>query len=356
MTPDVTGQAIANTPARMAVPQPLPLPELRDRAAGALVGLAVGDALGASLDLTDRDERPWHTEMAGGGVHRLPPGAWTDDTALALCLADSLIEHQQLGADDFMRKACMWWFSGANNSVGYCFEIDETVMLALLRFLRRGDAFVGEREEDKATGSVLSRAAPIAIFRQGHPDAARNEVCTQACLTHDTPLCLEASELFVTLLVEALDGASKLEILRPRGWLGEGAMALLAGGSWKMKQRAQVRARSNVLDVLEAALWALEDAGSFEDALVRAVNLGGPACLIGAVAGQLAGAIWGLSAIPQRWLEPLFQREEIEQRAYALLDAGAANRAFERHGCVLAARKGRRPSASRQGWLPLGPA
>lgn len=333
------------------------LDDLRDRAAGALVGLAVGDALGATLESTERDEKPLHMEMTGGGMHRLPAGAWTDETSLALCLADSLIQRQAFVPHNVMRRFLRWWLDGENSALGYCFDIGQTTLEALGRFLRTAEAFAGSRAEETSGNGSIVRLAPVAIFRHGHRDAARNEACAQSSLTHDSALCLEACELLVTILLEALDGAAKVEVLRPRPWIGHPAVSLLAGGAWKRKSRAQIRSGRYVLDTLEAALWAVENAGGFEEALVAAVNLAGDADGVGAVTGQLAGAIWGLSAIPDRWLKPLWSREAIEWRAYALLDAGASNRAYERHACVRAAKAARRTSGrERWDWSPRHPA
>ena len=109
-------------------------PTFLDRARGALLGLAVGDALGTTLEFSRRDAQPLHTEMTGGGPFRLAPGVWTDDTAMALCLADSLVAQGDLDPADLMDRFVRWWRLGENSATGHCFDIGVTTAKALRRY------------------------------------------------------------------------------------------------------------------------------------------------------------------------------------------------------------------------------
>ncbi len=127
------------------------------------------------------------------------------------------------------------------------------------------------------------------------------------------------------MLREAILGADKAAVLAPREWDGHAAVRALAGGGWRGKERAAIHASSHAVDTLEAALWAVGRTETFEDALVLAVNLGEDSDTVGAVTGQLAGALYGESGIPERWLRPLAWRERIAALASALLEHGAAS-------------------------------
>ncbi len=288
-----------------------------DRAIGALLGLAVGDALGATLEFKPRDHGPRHTQMTGGGVFNLPPGAWTDDTSLALCLADSLLACGGLNPTDLMQRFVRWWREGENSATGTCFDIGMTTRREFARFAWTGDPDGACTYSACAGNGSLMRLAPAVLFAMPDRIRAVNLAQLQSRPTHATVECLDACTYFAELLTEALCGASKEVVLQPRTFGGAPAIGRIASGEWP-KRRADVRATGYVVDTLGAALWAVQGARSFETALVRAVNLGGDADSIGAVTGQLAGALWGRSAIPERWLERLYWRERIEQQALAL--------------------------------------
>ena len=122
------------------------------------------------------------------------------------------------------------------------------------------------------------------------------------------------------ILREAIQGAGK-EALRPRTWDGTPKVEAIAVGAWRGKPRSEIRSTGYVIDTLEAALWCTEQAGNFEDALVLAVNLAGDADTVGAVTGQVAGAVFGAPDIPERWLTPLAWRDRLEALAAQLIHA-----------------------------------
>lgn len=122
-----------------ASPSGPPDAAILDRARGALLGLAVGDALGTTLEFSRRDEHPHHAEMTGGGPFRLAPGQWTDDTSMALALAESLIAHGDLDARDLMDRFLSWWRDGEYSCTGHCFDIGSATRGALARYAADGD-------------------------------------------------------------------------------------------------------------------------------------------------------------------------------------------------------------------------
>ena len=299
-------------------------PALRDRARGALLGLAVGDALGTTLEFSRRDQHPHHAEMTGGGPFGLTPGQWTDDTSMALALAESLAERGGLDPRDLMDRFRRWWRDGAYSCTGRCFDIGIATRQALARFEATGDPMAGSTDPQTAGNGSLMRLAPVVL--QGWRDAAamRHLAAAQSRTTHAAPQAVEACEYFALLLRQAILGAPRAALLAPQDWPGDPGIAGAASGVWRGRERAAVRSSGYVLHTLEAALWAVDRTDSFEAAVVLAVNLADDADTVGAVTGQLAGALHGLSGIPDRWLAPLAWRDRLVAAADALLDGGPA--------------------------------
>ncbi|WP_244610721.1 ADP-ribosylglycohydrolase family protein [Microvirga pakistanensis] len=291
-----------------------------DRAVGSLLGLAVGDALGTTLEFSDRDTKPHHTEITGGGPFRLKPGQWTDDTAMALALADSLITCGKLDATDLMKRFVRWWEHGAYSCTGECFDIGNITRESLERFIKTGNPYAGPIHERSAGNGSLMRVAPVALLALQDEELALEYAREQSRTTHGAPLAVEACALFTLLLREVIESGSRA-VLNRRPWKGHGTIRAIAAGEWKTKSRDEIGSSGYVVSTLEAALWCVDRTNSFEEALVLAVNLADDADTVGAVTGQLAGALYGASSIPERWLQPLAWREKIEQVALDLLRA-----------------------------------
>jgi ADP-ribosyl-[dinitrogen reductase] hydrolase len=165
------------------------------------------------------------------------------------------------------------------------------------------------------------RASPIALFALHNKPLALRLAREQSRTTHAAPQCLDACGFFVQLLREAVLGEP--DILRSRSFQGHPSISAIAVGSYKNKTRDQIRSGGYVVDTLEAALWAVHRTSSFEEAVTLAVNLGHDSDTIGAVTGQLAGALYGATSIPQQWLQPLAWRDRLTSAADLLLRAGA---------------------------------
>jgi ADP-ribosylglycohydrolase len=292
-----------------------------DRAVGALVGLVVGDALGVPLEFIDRDQELEVRDMQGGGPFHLKPGQWTDDTSMALCLADSLLANDGLDETDLMKRFVRWWRTGENSVNGRCFDIGNTTREALEAFDRTG-VWKVEREDPHSAGNgSLMRLAPAVLFAVPEP-ADGNGACGPA-EPHDPSSCRCPRRLPV--FSRALDPSSN--------WRGErrvdavttvdrhGRAVPNCVGQLEGECRQEIASSGYVLHTLEAALWSVHRSNSFEEALICAVNLGDDSDSVGAVTGQLAGALWGLDGIPERWLAKLAWRKQIEQKAVALFRA-----------------------------------
>ncbi len=296
-----------------------PSPAILDRARGALLGLVVGDALGTTLEFTERDSQPLHTEMTGGGPFNLAGGDWTDDTAVALALADTLITRQGFDPHDLATRFVSWWQQGAYSCTGTCFDIGITTREALARFVQTQEPYAGSTDPRSAGNGSLMRLAPVTLFALHDAGLADQVARDQSRVTHAAPQAVEACAFFVQVLRDAIQHRS--DVLRLRIWASDAAVAAIAAGSWRQKSRDEIRSSGYVVDTLEAALWAVGTTSSFEDALVLAVNLADDADTVGAVTGQLAGALCGAAAIPERWLHPLASRTQIAETAAKLLSA-----------------------------------
>ena len=300
--------------------------EALDRAKGALVGLALGDALGTTLEFAGRDTKPPVTDLVGGGPFDLAAGEWTDDTSMALCLAESLLERGLLDVQDLMERFLRWYEEGHNSVTGKCFDIGGATKAALDSFSETREPLSGSTDPQSAGNGSLMRLSPVAIRwwrdRSGATAAAR----LQSRTTHGAAQAVEACALYVELLIEAIAGAPKETVLRARDWSGDAQIAGVAAGSWREKERGDISSSGYVLHTLEAALWCVDRSDSIEDALVLAANLADDADTVAAVTGQLAGALWGMSGAPPGWLDKLAWRERLEALAAGLFEAANSER------------------------------
>jgi ADP-ribosyl-[dinitrogen reductase] hydrolase len=294
-------------------------PGIRDRAIGALVGLAVGDAVGTTLEFKTRDSYPPLTDMVGGGPFSLEAGQWTDDTSMALALADSLIACDGLDERDLMTRFLSWYEEGAYSSTGRCFDIGVTTREALVRFKNTGDPVAGSTDPMKAGNGSLMRLAPVAVRYWRNRDALRDTTARQSRTTHAAAEAVDACVAFADRLADAIAGKPRSEVLGSQLVDLAPKIAAIEAGSWRGKHRDGIRSSGYVVHSLEAALWCVGRTASFRDAVILAANLGDDADTVAAITGQLAGALYGWSTIPKEWLARLTMQGRIIGMATALL-------------------------------------
>ncbi len=296
------------------------MPDLRSRFLGCLAGLAVGDAVGAALEFQPRGTFAPIRDMVGGGPFHLAPGQWTDDTSMALCLAASLVETGRFDPRDQMERYCRWYETGYMSSTGRCFDIGRTVAQALAHYRRTGEVWAGPTDPNTAGNGCIMRLAPVALWAYPDEDAAEQYAADSARTTHGAVECVDACRLFGRILVRALAGRSKEEVLLADAGRFAGATSIqaIARGEYRQRPESAIRGSGYVVESLEAALWCFWQADSFAEAVLRAANLGDDADTTAAVCGQVAGAYFGLEAIPPAWLARLAMRETILGLAEAL--------------------------------------
>lgn len=299
-------------------------PSPRDRFRGAFLGLAVGDALGATVEFHVRGLFPPLTDMIGGGPHDIEPGQWTDDTSMALCLAESLVACADFDPADQMRRYLRWYREGYNSAKSYCFDIGHTTRAALERFEATGEPYAGDTHPGTAGNGSLMRLAPVVLRYAHDHDLAVARAADSSRTTHAAAEAVDACRLFASVLHGALTGLSKEELLpaaraalEPAGSLSP-ALAAVAAGSHRDKDERTIRSSGYAVHTLEAALWAFFGTGTFRNGVLRAVNLGDDADTVGAVYGQIGGAFYGVEAIPAEWLDRLWRREDIVTLADSL--------------------------------------
>jgi ADP-ribosyl-[dinitrogen reductase] hydrolase len=297
---------------------------VEDRFAGCLLGLACGDALGAAREFMPRGTFSPLTDMVGGGPHGLNPGEWTDDTSMALCLAESLIECYGHDPLDQMNRYCDWKDHGYLSSTGDCFDIGNTILAALNQFQQTGDPISGSTDPYSAGNGSIMRLAPVPMYYHGDIEKVVDSSAESSKTTHGAPEAVDACRLFGVMLSKSLAGMSKEEILDQNDYEPvTPKLRAIAKGSYKEKAESQVVGSGYVVQSLEAALYCFYQTTNYRDAILQAANLGDDADTTAAVCGQIAGAYYGKSGIPNSWLDLVSWREYIEESALALMAANS---------------------------------
>ena len=298
--------------------------ETVERYRGSLLGLAVCDALGTTLEFKPPGTFTPIAEIVGGGPFGLEAGQWTDDTSLALCLAESLLERRGFDPIDQLRRYVRWYREGYMSSTGRCFDIGNTTRAALHQFERTGEPYPGSNSSRTAGNGSIMRLAPVPLFYARNPARAIQMAADSSRTTHGAPEAVSGCRYLAALIVGSLNGVSKPDLLSDRfGLLAEleqiaplsPGIAEVAAGSFKRKAPPEIRGSGYVVESPEAALWAFYHGGSFREGALLAVNLGDDADTTGAVYGQLAGAFYGEQGIPEEWRAKIYDREFIESRA-----------------------------------------
>ncbi|WED24077.1 ADP-ribosylglycohydrolase family protein [Vibrio sp. JC009] len=282
-----------------------------DRSLGALVGLAVGDAIGTTLEFRPKGTFKPLTDMVGGGHFCLKKGYWTDDTSMALCLGHSLAELGSFDARDQMERYCDWLDNGYMSSIGTCFDVGITVSSALRRFQKTGEPFSGSKARMSSGNGSIMRLAPVPIFYQQQVSEAIHYGGESSRTTHGAELCIDACRYLSVLLVSLIKGGDKQAFSHAGYSPQTEEISSIRYGSFLNKSYDELTGSGYVVESLESALWCFVNTDSFETCVLAAANLGNDADTTAAIAGQLAGAYYGHSGIRSDWLGALHKHKEI---------------------------------------------
>ena len=325
---------------------------IENRIVGAMLGLACGDALGAPAEFHDQAyvRQRWGTltEMVGGGVW--DPGEWTDDTGMALCVAEGILSNP----DDPVEATGKLFLKWRKTSK----DVGSTISAALSRF--QGDwpaaaKSTPQAHQGKAGGNgSLMRTLPVALAYGPDIEAMALQAARLSAMTHwdsQAETCCMVYCLWITHLLEgqslhdswhaALKQGQNIARLSHETPETPGGQSTFDGPFWARLEAVEARTYAQlqpsgyagyVVECLEAAVWCCLHSDTLEEALVQSVNLAGEADTIAAVAGGIAGAYWGVEAIPERWLEKLYRRADLERTARKLRNLRRHRRVYAKPG------------------------
>jgi ADP-ribosylglycohydrolase len=320
-------------------------PTVQSRIKGSIFGVAVVDALGGPVEFQPRGSFQPVTHFMHNDTFDVPPGTWTDDTSMTLCLAQSLIaSNGNFIPQAAIRNYIKWYENGYLSAIDECFDIGSGTRQALMIWKHYFDRSPDIREDDPSgheggqpqidkalkremfcgNGSLM-RVAPIGLVYFRDMDRALSYAALSSDATHPYPTCAECCRIYTGLIVRAMNGASKEDLAKE--------FASIVFTDVKVKQRLDrysslsdwentdeddIKSSGYVLSTLEAALWAFFTTSTFESGAVKVVNLGDDADTVGAVYGGLAGAYYGIQQIPAEWIAGLQKKDVVEEIASGL--------------------------------------
>ena len=315
----------------LAASDPMQAPEvldaartLRERFQGALIGLAAGDALAAHTQFRKPGSFPAVGDLLGGGPFDQPRGAWTDDTAMSLLLAESLLERDGFDAHDQVQRFARWQREGYGSATGQCIGISANVARALALAQYKRQPFAGSHDPEQLDKDPLSRVAPTVMYFFADAPAAIAKAAEASRITAQSPVVLDCVRLFAAMIHLALSGRDRATLLRPARelWMTATTRAEVLAvyeGSYARRNPPEITGGGGILQALEAALWAFHGSETFREGALKAANLGRDSDVVAAAYGQIAGAYHGVSAIPGIWRNSLMKQEVIIDRADRLL-------------------------------------
>ncbi len=310
---------------------------LQDRYRGLLLGLALGDALAAPVQHRRPGSFTPIGDLVGGGPYELPRGAWSDDAAVALLLAESLAATGGFDARDLVERLFLWQREGQGSATGQCVGITASTAKAVAQAKWSGNPFAGSHDPARADKEPLPRAAVAAAFGLSDPVKAIELAADVARPTHQAPLVLDACRYVAALCIGALQGRPREELLAPDFtpvaglWSSKPLrreIAVVTAGNWRKPGFVPV-ADGTAADSLALALWALARGTQYRDTVLAAVNLGLDADANGALVGALAGALYGAASLPQHWVAGLALTRQVRANADKLLAGALARIAAE---------------------------
>ena len=306
---------------------------MKNRQRGTLIGMAVGDALGAAVEFRSPGSFAPVTGYRDGGPHRLKPGEWTDDTSMALALADSMAKSGW-NLNDQAERYVEWYDKGTYSVNGVCFDIGIATRQALIKYTKNANPYQsGDAGENASGNGSIMRLAPVPIRYMNLYPGQLHKLCTYAeessLPTHASEQCLSACRYMTVALAALMHGEDRAEVLSS-DWKGlkeinaikplHPLIQQVVEGSYRHKRPPEIVGSGWVVKSLEASLWAFHDANTFEEAVLKAVNLGNDSDTTGAICGQFAGAWWGETGIPDSLRKGLARMDMIEAALAGIIE------------------------------------
>ena len=276
----------------------------KSRFAGTFIGLAVGDAMGVPLEGLEQLDGKFINEPIGGGPYNLPPGAWTDKTATALCLAQSLLVTNELDVYDLVARLNRWVENGENSSTGCCVGLEPRLSEFLNNFKRTKQMKMQFASQSSSGSAVLPRVAPIACIHWSDLSIVSRMARELCYLTHASEEVASACEHLALTLSHLIAGRSwsySSNLLSEQNWSSQVKHSPTA--NWKNKDKNDLEFNDDALSLLETSFWCVANSKSFSPLLQLLTWCSNT---LGATVGQIAGALYGLESIPIRWFDQLF--------------------------------------------------
>ncbi|CAF2646155.1 unnamed protein product [Rotaria sp. Silwood2] len=322
-----------------------------DKILGSMMGLTLGDALGAHVEFRPHAYLDTHPveDLEGGGTWGLEKGQFTDDTSMALCLAASLIDRRDFIPYDQLVRYKWWYQYGYMSSTGKCFDIGAATKQSIIQFEKNQKDYASKTsipidymdflsdpgclkefnvycsEDGVAGNGALMRLAPVPLFFYRNPKKAVEYAGISGKITHGDEKAYDACRFYAALIVGALQNKSKDDLLKEtfytdyKTWFGDKDLhpdiQKIADGSYKKERGYEdgIRGKGYIVSSLEAALWAFwSDEGSFKKGVLKAINLGDDTDTTAAIYGQLAGAFYGFKGLPEEWVKYIYGRKFIK--------------------------------------------
>lgn len=302
--------------------------QLKDRLEGGILGLVVGDALGVPVEFIERNrlKRSPVTEMIGYGSHNMPEGTWSDDTSMTIAEIDSIIECGDINYEDIMNKFIEWFDSSKYTATGVLFDVGMSTSDALLRY-KSGLSPVdcgNNLELGNGNGSLM-RILPFVYFiksQEYSEDVKINIINDASSLTHGHDISKLGCNIYCDYVSLLLDGADKedaLKIIRnnnyekfyPKDVVSR--YSRLFSEDFKNFSENDISSSGYIVDSLEASIWCTLNSDNYENAVIKAVNLGSDTDTVGAITGSINGIIYGKQDIPDKWMDKLKKRETLEE-------------------------------------------
>lgn len=303
--------------------------DLNEKIKAGLLGFAVGDALGVPVEFREREslEASPITDMREFGTHQKPKGTWSDDTSMTLATMDSIAKMGKVDFDDMMKRFVNWYNNAEYTATDEVFDIGSSTTKALSNYVNRIPPIEcgGTDIKENGNGSLM-RMLPFAFYisvQEFDEETKRQLIDEASSLTHAHNISKLGCQLYVDYIIELLRGENKLDAYQKMLYgnyfsYGGDTLAVYKKtmfGKLPTLERDNIASTGYVADTFEASLWCTLTSSSFEEAVLKAVNLGGDTDTIGAITGSINGLIYGLESIPKPWLDALAKRELLEKTA-----------------------------------------
>ena len=292
-----------------------------NRARGMMLGLAIGNAMGITLDGQPPGSYRKITSLIGGGPDGLRPGQWSHHTAQVLLMAEGLVDRGLFDPKLLLKLFLRWREEGLGRYGAPDLLPDDELSDILALYQEDDDFLISDPCAIREDLSALVRIAPLAISYRSDAALIQRLAEQQSCLTSEDAASSASCRALALMISEALERGGLAALDAAHGYHDEHErLREIVAGSWKTKSRDEISPTGHVFDQFEAALWCVGRTTTFEKAVIEAANIGGASAAIGALTGQIAGSIHGAHAIPAPWIADLVAHEIITNMADKLLD------------------------------------